>query len=240
MCIRDSAEMEAKAAIEAHSPARAATAAAVLQEAPEFELTTPMLAMFFDTFRTNGRIIKSMKEWRELAFAKGWLFEFAKVVGGSGKVRPDGSLDGTILIAQGLVVVFLSHTWWDRAFVDATNDPSNPYDRGAPDWQTDVEEHPLNAQREAEGQYADGNDKQPPLEPPTKDLKHRIICAGVEKLIEEKGLDRSKVVLWCDWQCARGGSNSGPAALTSDSPRLEPLCVAGRSIRTTRWRRSKE
>ena len=68
---------------------------AALQEAPEFELTTPMLAMFFDTFRTNGRIIKSMKEWRELAFAKGWLFEYAKVVGGSGKVRPDGSLDGT-------------------------------------------------------------------------------------------------------------------------------------------------
>ena len=42
--------------------------------------------------------------------------------------------------------------------------------------------------------------KLPPLPPPTKDLKHRVICAGVEQLIRDKGLDPAKVVVWCDWQ----------------------------------------
>ena len=149
----------------------------------------------------------------------------------------------------GVTIIFISQTWWDRMFKDAeqiaeaerrvqNGEAPNPYDKGAPDWQQPLDEHPLNAEREKLKDCYD--DPLPPLEPPTKDLKHRVICAGVEKLIEEKGLDRTKVVLWCDWQCARGGSNPGPAALTSDSPRLEPLCVAGRSIRTTRWRRSKE
>ena len=41
-----------------------------------------------------------------------------------------------IVVAQGKVAIFISHTWWDRAFVDATNDPNNPYDKGAPDYQS--------------------------------------------------------------------------------------------------------
>ena len=59
--------------------------------------------------------------------------------------------------------------------------------------QQGLEEHPCNAER------AKAN-KQAPLPPPTKDLKHRVICAGVERLIAEKKLDAAKVVLWCDWQ----------------------------------------
>ena len=33
-----------------------------------------------------------------------------------------------------------------------------------------------------------------------KDLKWRLICAGVEKLIEERGLKAEDVLLWVDWQ----------------------------------------
>ena len=33
-----------------------------------------------------------------------------------------------------------------------------------------------------------------------KDLKWRLICAGVEKLIEERGLKAKDVLLWVDWQ----------------------------------------
>ena len=33
-----------------------------------------------------------------------------------------------------------------------------------------------------------------------KDLKWRLICAGVEKLIEEQGLKAEDVLLWLDWQ----------------------------------------
>lgn len=33
-----------------------------------------------------------------------------------------------------------------------------------------------------------------------KGLKHAVICAGVERLIEDKGWERKKVMLWIDWQ----------------------------------------
>ena len=33
-----------------------------------------------------------------------------------------------------------------------------------------------------------------------KDLKWRLICAGVEQLIKEKGLNAEDVMLWVDWQ----------------------------------------
>ena len=56
--------------------------------------------------------------------------------------------------------------------MDATNDPNNPYDKGAPDYQ--------------------GGER--------KDLKWRTIVAGVEALIADKGLRAEDVVLWCDWQ----------------------------------------
>ena len=51
--------------------------------------------------------------------------------------------------------VFGSHTWWDRNFVDGSNDPEDKYDKGAPDWQSG----------------------------PHKDLKWQLICKGVRALI---------------------------------------------------------
>ena len=152
------------------SPAQAQSATAT---APEFEISTPMLVMPFLVFKEQGRIFKSIKEWREKALADGRLVEHAKVEGGgTGTVKPDGTLDGTLVVAKGKVAIFVSHTWWDRAYVDETNDRENPYDKGAPDYQS--------------------GDK--------KDKKWRIICKGVEALIQNKELRAEDVVLWVDWQ----------------------------------------
>jgi hypothetical protein len=74
--------------------------------------------------------------------------------------------------SSGKVVIFISHTWWHRDFKDASNDPNDKYDRGSPDWQSG----------------------------PNKDLKWRVICAGVKRLCEEKGLNEEDVTLWIDWQ----------------------------------------
>ena len=71
-----------------------------------------------------------------------------------------------------LRVIFISHTWWDRDFKDGTNDPTDLYDKGAPDWQSGAK----------------------------KDLKYKIICQGVENLIKEQRLDEDEVALWIDWQ----------------------------------------
>ena len=65
-----------------------------------------------------------------------------------------------------------ARTGWDREFVDASNDKNDKYDRGAPDYQSGEK----------------------------KNLKWRIVCAGVERLIQEKGLCAEDVLLWCDWQ----------------------------------------
>ena len=46
------------------------------------------------------------------------------------------------------------------------------YDKGAPDYQTGVK----------------------------KDLKWRVICAGVEALMKAKGLHEEDIMLWADWQ----------------------------------------
>ena len=108
------------------------------------------------------------------SLADGALVQYAKLKNGvgTGKVGKDGIFDGTIVIAEGLVVVFVSQAWWHRNFMDESNDKSDKYDRGAPDWQSGKK----------------------------KDSKHRTICAGVERLIAEQGLDAEKVVLWIDWQ----------------------------------------
>ena len=82
-----------------------------------FEMTTPMLVMPYGVFKAQGRIMKSTKAWRDEALAAGSLVE-----------HEEGS---------GQIVIFISHTWWDRSFTDATNDPNNPYDKGAPDFQAD-------------------------------------------------------------------------------------------------------
>ena len=53
----------------------------------------------------------------------------------------DGALAAGSLVVHeegsGKIVIFISHTWWERSFTDATNDPNNPYDVGAPDLQAD-------------------------------------------------------------------------------------------------------
>jgi len=118
----------------------------------DFEYSTPMLAMPFLRFKEQGRIYKSIKTWRDKALSEGLLVEYDK--------------------ASGKIVIFVSHTWWDREFKDETNQPDDPYDKGCPDWQSGEK----------------------------KDLKWRVICAGVEKLIEQQGLKAEDVMLWVDWQ----------------------------------------
>ena len=125
---------------------------AALQFGQQFELLTPMLVMPFSVFKAQGRIMKSTKVWRDQALAAGSLVVYEE---GSGKI-----------------VIFISHTWWDRGFKDETNDPNDAYDQGAPDWQTGE----------------------------NKGRKWRVICAGVQRLIEQEGLTEEDVSLWVDWQ----------------------------------------
>ena len=132
---------------------------------PDFEYSTPMLVMPFLQFKAQGRIMKSVQKWRDEALAQGWLVEYKE--------------------GEGKVAIFISHTWWDRDFKDETNDASDVYDKGSPDWQSGEK----------------------------KNLKWRVICAGVERLIEEKGLEAENVMIWCDWQSSapHRSSNPGPA-----------------------------
>ena len=157
---------------EAAASAQALTGAA-LRFGQQFDLLTPMLVMPFSVFKAQGRIMKSTKVWRDQALAAGSLVVYEE---GSGKV-----------------VIFISHTWWDRAFKDATNDPNNPYDQGAPDWQDDYPEE----QREVLNEY---DRKTMVTYQRPKDLKWRVICAGVQRLIEQEGLTEEDVSLWVDWQ----------------------------------------
>ena len=116
-----------------------------------------MLLMPFETFKRQGRIFKSVKAWRDEALSKGWLVDHAR--------------------EAGKAVVFVSHTWWDRTYLDPSRDPNDPYDRGAPDYQRG-------------GQ---------------KDLKWRVVCMGVESLASAKGLALADVLLWVDWQSISPG-----------------------------------
>ena len=85
----------------------------------DFELSTAMLVMPFEHFKKQKRIVKSTKTWRDEALSNGWLVAHVK---GAGDVP-----------APGKVVIFTSHTWWDREFKDETNQPDDPYDKGCPD-----------------------------------------------------------------------------------------------------------
>ena len=123
-----------------------------------------MLVMPLSIFKAQGRIMKSTKAWPDEALAAGSLVEHEE---GSGKI-----------------VIFISHTWWDRSFTDATNDPNNPYDVGAPDFQRD---------------YPDEQRRYGTYQRP-KNLKWRVICAGVQRLLEREGLKEEEVSLWVDWQ----------------------------------------
>ena len=158
---------------EAATSAQVLTGAA-LRFGQQFDLLTPMLVMPFGVFKAQGRIMKSTKVWRDQALAAGSLV-----------VHEEGSSK---------TAIFISHTWWDRAFKDATNDPNNPYDRGAPDWQKDYPDE----QREIKvGIF--GHTQMVTYQRP-KDLKWRVICAGVQRLIEQEGLKEEEVSLWVDWQ----------------------------------------
>ena len=149
--------------------AQEANTNAALRFGQQFELTTPMLVMPFGVFKAQGRIMKSTKAWRDEALAAGSLVEHEE---GSGKI-----------------VIFISHTWWDRSFTDATNDPNNPNDVGAPDLQAD---YPDEQREDIDGCMAT---YQRP-----KNLKWRVICAGVQRLLEQEGLKEEEVSLWVDWQ----------------------------------------
>ena len=98
------------------------TAAAAARATLQFEQFTPMLVMPFRVFRAQRRIMKSTKKWRDEALKNDDLI-----------VYEDGSSK---------IVIFISHTWWDRDFKDETNDPSDVYDHGAPDHQSRREEGP--------------------------------------------------------------------------------------------------
>ena len=157
--------------------AQAASTNAVLSFGQLFELTTPMLVMPFGVFKAHGRIMKSTNAWRDEALAAGSLVE-----------HEEGSSQ---------IVIFISHTWWDRSFTDATNDPNNPYDVGAPDLQADYPDE----QREFKaGKYLGGGKYEMVTYQRPKNLKWRVICAGVQRLLEQEGLKEEEVSLWVDWQ----------------------------------------
>ena len=118
---------------------------------PPLESSTPMLVIPYNVWLTLKRIPKNVKAWRNTALSKGWL----------------------VMYESSMIVVFISHTWWDREFTDETNDPTNQYDKGSPDFQTGL----------------------------NKDLKYRSICRGLEDLIAECDFDPSRVHVLIDWTC---------------------------------------
>ena len=141
----------------------AALVAIAAATAPNFELSTPMLVSPFLAFEEQGRICKSVKAWRDAALADGRLIEYVRTADEPPKKK--------------LTIIFISHTWWDRAFKDSTNDPNDKYDKGAPDWQSGAK----------------------------KDLKWRLICQGVRTLVaqeQKRGVELKleEVALWIDWQ----------------------------------------
>jgi len=144
-------------------------------DALDFEYSIPMLLMPFLRFKEQGRIYKSTKTWRDEALSKGWLVEYDE--------------------ASGQIVIFVSHTWWDREFTDETNDETDQYDRGAPDLQADYPDE----RRDDFDHLGRPTGKKKTYKKP-KDLKWRVICEGVERLIEIRGLKAEDVMLWVDWQ----------------------------------------
>ena len=141
---------------------------------PTFPEPAPMMLMPYPIFKKQGRIMKSLKPWREEVRAEGRMVQFDP------KTHK---------------VIFVSHTWWDRTFVDESNDPDDKYDRGAPDYMADYGEN-----RE-------------------KGLKHKIICLGVDNLIKQEELDEDNVMIWVDWQSVRRRRGTQtPSTLRPDSP----------------------
>ena len=101
-------QLPAAAQAELAHAAQASPSAHVL---PTFEISTPMLVMPFPQFKQQGRISKSVAAWRNEALKSGALIKYAWVIGGTGKVNEDGTLDGTLEILPGKIAIFISHTW---------------------------------------------------------------------------------------------------------------------------------
>ena len=87
-----------QAPTEAAAEAVAAAEAAADTATFDFELQTPMLVMPYAAFKAQGRIFRSVKAWREEALRDGRLV-----------VHAEAGRDH-----RGKIVVFISHTWWDR------------------------------------------------------------------------------------------------------------------------------
>ena len=68
------------------------------------------------------------------------------------------------------------------------------YDKGAADYQDDYPD----VEREVM-KYGEPTGEMQTYQRP-KDLKWRVICAGVQRLLEQEGLKEEEVSLWVDWQ----------------------------------------
>ena len=105
--------------------------------------------------------------------------------------------------------------WWDREYTDETNDPTDLYDKGAPDYKADYPDE-VRRVMGCQGKPTRGmGTYQKP-----KDLKWRIVCAGVQRLIEQQGLDEAEVMLWFDWQSSALHGSSKPPKRNDASPLL--------------------
>ena len=134
----------------------------------------------------------------------------------------------------------LARRWWDRDFKDETNDPNDRYDKGAPDYQADYPEEEREVIKDGEPSGEKHTYQKP------QNLKWRVICAGVERLIAEQGLDEADVSLWLDWQSSaprrRAPTLRAPRRAVRPPPRGAPPCApaaAWQSTRTTRRRSSR-
>ena len=108
------------------------------------------------------------------------------------------------------------------------------YDKGAPDYQSEYPDE----RRELIDQVGEPTGEMGTYQKP-KDLKWRIVCAGVRRLIEQEGLDEADVMLWFDWQSSalHGSSNPGLQPSASPAAHARSLCPP-QSTRTTRPRSS--
>ena len=71
--------------------------------------------------------------------------------------------------------------------------------QGAADYQSTYPDE------EREGVYGRKTTYQRP-----KDLKFRIVCAGVQRLIDQEGLNEEDVTIWMDWQSSSPHASSNP------------------------------
>ncbi len=203
---------------------------------PEFDCPAPMLVMPLRQFQAQGRIVKSTKAWREEAMEKKWLIEYKE---GSGKIAIYVSHMCAHTIACPLCISLdplppsapshlptslqcppqhqrntVIRRWWDRMFVEEGTD--DIFRVGAPDYQADYPDE----ERKNKFAYYGGTSTYQR----SRNLKWRIICEGVQRLIKRKALHEEDVTIWIDWQ------SSAPhhANLVSQTADLRLACCAPR------------